>query len=996
MASFQTSQHIDTLTVNTIYTKGANNTNIPAFRVLTTDGEGGTMWMTLSSLQYGAAFHTIKTSAGSYTADQATNATFSLLDGPNVGIINDPTASNTAYLYAKAFAQFDISGGNSINCFDPITNTVNNNVLLVGTGGINIKADPQTNTMFFDGRELPFVSSLPYAFNQAVVYSNVPLNTRQASTNKSIVLQAQGPSSILSFVGEDLIVIETDYRTNQIKFKVSTIDAPLLSTIINSQKILFSTALTRNDLSSFSTTIGSIITYDNLQDNLSSMSTSINTTIQYNSTVVGDLSRFSKAISTVFFKANSQQYINNLSTSSNIVSTSKSLESKIDIINYTLSNNYNTIIASTILTPAFNVSTIVNLVNSSPEPIVTPFPLIQPMNFTYLPLYSSFYNVFNDTQSFGSPIKPPTFNTSIDITSGNTTVSTISTIDGKLYSSFFSLQGKFVFYPNNEPHPFSVKWSGNLALNINGRDCLTLPKAYPRLEEFSNNAVFNSNITGYPITVVNFVYTKLNNNDYLTFSNFKDYVAGGDSYNAAPIYQAYGYDIRDTPLYTETINNYPAYFSSPANLVNSPYQSLSSYVIVASTFYTSGANTAFPIEANGFTSISFLETASQKPAIAVNPSIFSTPNAFTSNIGFSASNAFGYSFKNPNPNPNSPYFINLIYGHQNADEYLRISTLYRNNLEYEYLNNVNITSLLTTTNISSYNTNVNILNISTMNGLPYNQLQFRDSSSISTVYTGLNTVANNISTGIKGFAEFIDTHVYSESTISTTYNGIQGLISSLNTSIINYSNSPNPNIASESTISTAYYGIQGLLSSLSTTIVNYNNTASPYLTSESTISTALFGINGLICSLSTSLTNYSTSLLDHDATSKIIISTTAGGVNNIISCMSTNINEYGNSVIGISTISIYETYTSTLYTSSVILSGSKQPFIQYGTASISPNLQITLPKSYVDTNYAIQLTYSNDAQPTEPIFTSNVRSNSFYVTGNINANFYWTTLGNIF
>jgi hypothetical protein len=90
-------------------------------------------------------------------------------------------------------------------------------------------------------------------------------------------------------------------------------------------------------------------------------------------------------------------------------------------------------------------------------------------------------------------------------------VSTISTIDGKLYSTFFSLQGQFIFYPNNDPHPFSVKWTGNLSLNINGRDCLTVPKAYPRLQEFSNNAVFNSNITGYPITVVNLVYTKINN-----------------------------------------------------------------------------------------------------------------------------------------------------------------------------------------------------------------------------------------------------------------------------------------------------------------------------------------------------------------------------------------------------------------------------------------------------------------------------------------------------
>ena len=75
MASFQTSQYVEELTVKNIYPRGSNNTNIPAFRLLASDGQGGTLWTPLSSLAYGGAFHTIKTTSATYNAD-AINATF--------------------------------------------------------------------------------------------------------------------------------------------------------------------------------------------------------------------------------------------------------------------------------------------------------------------------------------------------------------------------------------------------------------------------------------------------------------------------------------------------------------------------------------------------------------------------------------------------------------------------------------------------------------------------------------------------------------------------------------------------------------------------------------------------------------------------------------------------------------------------------------------------------------------------------------------------------
>jgi hypothetical protein len=45
--------------------------------------------------------------------------------------------------------------------------------------------------------------------------------------------------------------------------------------------------------------------------------------------------------------------------------------------------------------------------------------------------------------------------------------------------------------------------------------------------------------------------------------------------------------------------------------------------------------------------------------------------------------------------------------------------------------------------------------------------------------------------------------------------------------------------------------------------------------------------------------------------------------------------------------------------------------------------------------YAIQLTYSNTLQPISSLFTSNVQPSSFYVSGDIGKQFYWTTFGQI-
>jgi hypothetical protein len=992
MASHERSEYIDNLTVNTINTRGDNNVNIPAFQFLTTDGEGGTFWSTpssLSSLLYGASFHKIRTTVGTYTADQATNATFSLLDGPNAGLINDPTASNTAFLYAKAFGQFDISGQqNSIVAFDPVANKVNSNVLFVGTGGITITGDPQTNTMFFDGRELPFVSTLPYSFNKMLVYSNVPANTVEASTNKSIVMEAQGPSSILSFVGEDVVVIKTNYAKNQIIFSLSTVTLPLLSTLFGNQTFLISTAVTSIQLSTLSTSYGQILSYDVFESAICTMSTNIDNKIAYNSTIIGDVDRFSRGISTVWYEYFTDRYVLSISTGSNIVSSSSALQSEIDILNQQASNNSRLIMTSTILTPYYWASTLVELENTNLVPIASNSPSVSPLNITYYPTYSSFYNVFNDTQPFGNPVSPPIYPTSVDLESGNTTISTMSTLANVKFSSMYALKGTFAFFPNDDPHPFSVSWKGNLAFNINGVDYTPKALAYPRLDAFKTveNTITNT-ITDQPICIVNFTYSKIQETDYLTFTNMTDYLDGVQSYSIAPIYNAYGYNTLEAPLFSESISWFPKTFSSLSNVA--PYLELSTYVMVASTFYTSGCNTNFNIAADGYNGITFLESTTNISKVAYNQNLINGQSQNSPLTAYSASNAFGYSFGSIIPS--SPYTVQLVYGRQTNSETFRISSLYTNQLGYKYTAAVYMSSILYLSNVSSYNGEFVNLNLSNFTVVQQNVSSIYASSLVT-----YNTITNNLNVSSIS-SQNITAINLSVSTISSSYADISALtISSINNYRVIDLGGNHP--CTLSTFATYLNNINSTinvgLSTLMSTIMT--NPMAELGNDVSTISTLYTNILLITSTISSSIDTFSTSLIDvGGGTDSSTISTLLTNVLLITSTMSTSIDSFSTSLVPFmeSTIITWQLYASTIFTSSINVSGERQPFIQYGSNTTAAT--VTLGKSYKDTTYAVQLTYA-EGSVTTPLNVSGKTISQFTINGTASKGVFWTTFGDIF
>lgn len=211
----------DTITLRTVFAKNPGNSNVPALRVLTADGTGGTYWAIPSSLGLNPSFNEIITSAATYTADLSYNK-FRLLAGENIGMVNGSPGSNQTTLFAKAFSQFDLSGGNTIKAFTG--NQLDSSVLLAGENGIVLRADPGTNTLFISASDANniSVSTGIYGFNQVKVTAAASTITSSLTTWGGDYLTATSPSSLLRFVGYNDIQLSTNVTTNSVFFTIST------------------------------------------------------------------------------------------------------------------------------------------------------------------------------------------------------------------------------------------------------------------------------------------------------------------------------------------------------------------------------------------------------------------------------------------------------------------------------------------------------------------------------------------------------------------------------------------------------------------------------------------------------------------------------------------------------------------------------------------------------------------------------------------------------
>jgi hypothetical protein len=220
-----------------VYAKNGNNTNIPALRALTADGSGGTTWRIPSSFGTVPSFNQIITDAGTFTADLSYNI-FRLTSGEGIGMVPGPVGSNQTYIYAKAFGQVDVSGANSLYSFS--NGVLQPSFTIAATGGIQVRTNPLTNTLFIDGPLTTEISSGYYGFNKILVIPSVSTIASNVYTFPGNNLFANSPSTQLTLAGIGDVILSSFYSTNTVYFTVSSYSASEFLALSTTTNGLFS------------------------------------------------------------------------------------------------------------------------------------------------------------------------------------------------------------------------------------------------------------------------------------------------------------------------------------------------------------------------------------------------------------------------------------------------------------------------------------------------------------------------------------------------------------------------------------------------------------------------------------------------------------------------------------------------------------------------------------------------------------------------------------
>ena len=297
MASFQKSQDIDVLSVRKIFAKGDNNTTIPANSLLATDGQGGTSWISMSTIQAGVTFNTFVTTPSTFTSGPQSSQ-FSILDGDNAGLIPGPSG-NSVKLYSKSFGEITVSGQSSIKAFNTFTGIIQPNVSMAGTGIINISTDTSKNLLnFYSPNDATSSMStvvgnfvgLNGSLSNTIASFNSPFSTfiyAAISSFSTSLGTRTTPTEVYSTISSFSTAIGPVISTGQVFSAISSFSTALYPNImsptqVNSTFSSFSTTLfpqINTSISSFSTalgtSLGTIVTPNFLRITVSSFSTAL-------------------------------------------------------------------------------------------------------------------------------------------------------------------------------------------------------------------------------------------------------------------------------------------------------------------------------------------------------------------------------------------------------------------------------------------------------------------------------------------------------------------------------------------------------------------------------------------------------------------------------------------------------------------------------------------------------------------------------------------------
>jgi len=201
-----------------VYAYNSNNSFVPAQRVLTADGIGGTYWQIPSSIGALPSFNRITADGLPIVADASYNTLF-LSTAEGMGMVRNSTTKEVR-LFSKCFSRFDVSGGNILVGYS--NSQVTPTVKFAGLGGLVISGDPLTNTLFFQTAN-PVISTGFYAYYKVNVVSNASTVSAGAVVNtNSNTLTATSPSTVLTTIGVGDILLNTNVTSNAYFISIST------------------------------------------------------------------------------------------------------------------------------------------------------------------------------------------------------------------------------------------------------------------------------------------------------------------------------------------------------------------------------------------------------------------------------------------------------------------------------------------------------------------------------------------------------------------------------------------------------------------------------------------------------------------------------------------------------------------------------------------------------------------------------------------------------
>ena len=346
------------------------------------------------------------------------------------------------------------------------------------------------------------------------------------------------------------------------------------------------------------------------------------------------------------------------------------------------------------------------------------------------------------------------------------------------------------------------------------------------------------------------------------------------------------------------------------------------------------------------------------------------------------------------------------------------------------------------------NSNVNIVGSGIINvttNTNQNKIDFYSPdnglSSLSTVVENISSLNGSLGNIIASFNSPFSTFIYdtisSYSTVQgplVTFPKLYSTISSFSTSmgqVVRY-NELQSSLSSYSTSQgplVNFPQMYSTISSFSTSIAqilrfnDIQSTISSYSTSQqhvvtfpemySTISSFSTSLGPVIriASVFSSISSFSTSLGPVIRMSQILSTMSSISTARIVD-INNSISSYSTvqgplvSLLNFSSVLSTQNFimrlnTNTINTSTLQQQGYRQPFIQYGSDTLSStgSIVIILPIRYLTIEYIIQLTYvDNDSgiAYSLPLKSQNIQVDRFTVYGNNNGRIHWTTYGNLF